>query len=150
MITTFKIFESKRQYREVDMQQLWDDITNKYYSKLFDKPIHTQMFFHNKVLNPLLLNKTVEFKRAEHPYDGDVIYGLSGEVKNISFEDNSSNYLIRPIIVVLEDNKKYILGNINNNRFQKAEPLLVKIYDSEELEIEKKINLLKDTDKYNL
>ena len=151
MITNFKIFESESQYREVDLQQLWDDIINKYYSKIFDKPVLTHLYFQNVVLKPLLLFKNIEFKRAEHSYDGDIIYGLSGKVEDVKFKYDSFNYLIKHIFVVLEDGQEYHLGNINNNfNFNDKRPLIVKIYDVEETEIEKKLNLLKDSDKYNL
>lgn len=152
MITQFKIFESEKQFREIDLQLLWDDITRNYYSKLFDKPVHLDMYF-NSVLKKLLLNKEIEFKRAVHPYDGAIIYGLSGMVEYVELKNDSHNYLIRPIIILLDNGKnkdKYEIGNISCNYNFDRKPLIVKIYDSEELPIEKEINLLKDTNKYNL
>ncbi len=47
MITQFKIFESENQFREVDLQLLWDDITRNYYTKIFDKPMHLDYYFYS-------------------------------------------------------------------------------------------------------
>lgn len=155
MITQFKIFESERQFREVDLQLLWDDITHNYRTKLFDKPMHLDNYFLN-VLKKLLLNKEIEFKRAEHPFDGEVIYGLSGKVISVDFFDDSFNYIIKHISVILNvpnahaEYSKCALGDISNNFNFNRRPLIIKIYDSEELEIEKKIEFLRDANKYNL
>ena len=144
-----KFFESVKQYREVDLQLLWDDITRNYYSKLFDKPVHLDMYF-NSFLTKLLLNKDIELSRVTNKYfDTEPFYNFKGKVEDIEFKDDSHNYLIKHIIISLDDGNKYNLDISNNYNFSRK-PVIVKIYDSQELEVEEKINLLKNTGKYNL
>lgn len=144
-----KFFESVKQYREVDLQLLWDDITRNYYSKLFDKPVHLDMYF-NSFLTKLLLNKDIELSRVTNKYfDTESFYNFKGKVEDIEFKDDSHNYLIKHIIISLDDGNKYNLDISNNYNFSRK-PVIVKIYDSQELEVEEKINLLKNTGKYNL
>jgi len=144
-----KFFESVKQYREVDLQLLWDDITRNYYSKLFDKPVHLDMYFNN-FLRKLLLNKDIELGRVTNKYfDTESFYNFKGKVEDIEFKDDSHNYLIKHIIISLNDGNKYNLDISNNYNFSRK-PVIVKIYDSQELEVEEKINLLKNTGKYNL
>jgi hypothetical protein len=151
-----KTYENSLQYREVDLQQIWDDI-NKYHSRLFDKPMHTDMYFHNQVLKPLLLDKEVEFNRFSD-FGGEPYYDRKGKVEKIDFNDYT---MTKEIAVKLHSKNKFptkrkraeiTLARIINNMFSKKEkePQMVKIYNSEPLEIENKIQLLKDTDKYNL
>lgn len=144
-----KFFESVKQYREVDLQLLWDDITRNYYSKLFDRPVHLDMYF-NSFLTKLLLNKDIELSRVTNKYfDTEPFYNFKGKVEDIEFKDDSHNYLIKHIIISLDDGNKYNLDISNNYNFSRK-PVIVKIYDSQELEVEEKINLLKNTGKYNL
>jgi hypothetical protein len=149
MITQFKIFESENQFREVDLQLLWDDITRNYYTKIFDKPMHLDYYFYS-TLKKMLLGKNIEFNRVTNKwFDTEPFYNFNGKVEDVEFKDDSYNYLIKYIIILLDDGKKYNLKISNNYNFERK-PVFVKIYDSEELEIEEKINLLKNTDKYNL
>jgi hypothetical protein len=147
MITNFKLFESERQFREVDLQQLWDDLTHNYYSKLFDKPMHTDMFFHS-LLKRMLIGKDIEFNRVENRFDGEVLYNFSGKIEDVEFVDET---LIKGFILVLNEGEtKYLLTINNKYSFERTRPVIVKIYDSEESEIEKKLNFLKTMNKYNI
>jgi len=134
------------QFREVDLQLLCDDILK--YRKTLSTLEQTELYFYNNVLKPLLLNKNIEFRRAVSPIDGEAIYGFGGKVKEI-IRDNSLTNMDRFIISLYNKEYKYILGDIlyYNDTNKK---LIVKIYDSEELEIEKEIDLIKSTNKYNL
>jgi hypothetical protein len=144
MITNFKLFESDRQFREVDLQLLWNDLTKKYYSKLFDKPIHIDIFFHS-LLKKMLIGKDIEFNRVKNRFDDEILYNFSGKIENIQYVDEN---LVKGFILILNDGDTEYLLTINNNSSEK--PVMVKIYDSEELEIEKKVNFLKDMNKYNI
>jgi len=155
-----KYFESKRQFREVDLQEIWDSVQINH-SVLFDNPVITEAWFYNRILNPLLLDKYIEFRKVIHPYDKEVSYAFSGKVKGIRLMDtnrfknivvslypDSNRFLDRP------KDLNYIIGTIDdsvlyNKKYVKS-PLIVKIYDSEPLEIESKLDILNIKSKYNI
>ena len=151
----FKIFESEEQYREVDLQQLWNDMFTNYYSKLFDKPVFNDAYFHS-FLRKLLLEKDVEIQRGISRIDGEVHYGNSGKVEEVNFYD----YTLQKVITVKFYKKQdlplkrarteHIIARIDNEINKNKTSQIVKIYNSEPLEIEKKIQELKTIDKYNL
>jgi len=140
-----KYFESERQFREVDLQEIWDNV-HTYSNDIINGRVYMDNWFCDKILEPLLLDKEIEFKRAIHPADKEVIYGHAGRVKSVRLQVYEG---IKSVIVSLYSNNKfeYILGPIGN---AKNKPLIIKIYDSEPLEIENKLDLLKNADKYNL
>lgn len=160
-----KYFESEHQFREVDLQLLWDDL-NYYQFELFDKPKHTDYFFYNQILKPLLLDKEIEFLRAVHPYDKEVTYGDSGKVKEIKVIDTHKFGNLKKIIVNLypkkekyprvraRDTASWIIAEIDSTVYfpkkKIKKPIIIKIYNSELLEIENKLELLKNKNKYNL
>ena len=125
MITNFKIYESKTQFREVDLQQLWDDMFTNYYSKLFDKPLLNEAYFRS-FLKKLLLDKEIEINRAISRIDGDVIYGKSGKVEDVFLHDYT---LTKQISVKFYNTQKlplkrvrsteHIIARIDNNRSHK-------------------------------
>ena len=158
-----KYFESENQFREIDLQLLWDDI-NKYHTKLFDRPVHTHMYFYSR-LKQLLLDKEIEFNRVVNRFDNEVLYNFNGKVKEVKYDTKDDIY--KTIVVELykdkgkypqyrnRDNDAYVLGTIDNHMFNKKDqqnkkPLIVKIYNSDKIEIEEKIDLLKIEDSYNL
>ena len=109
-------------------------------------------WYYNRILLPLLEDKEIEFKRAVHPYDKEVIYGFSGRVQTVKLHDTSR---FKNITVSLySDKETYIIGTIDTAQWmtanEKKKELIIKIYDSEPLEIETKLNLLKNKYKYNL
>ena len=70
-----KHFESSKQFREVDIQKLWDDFI-KYREELFPGEKFTgdqfndtydllSKFFNRNILYPLLINKEVEFHKTK-------------------------------------------------------------------------------------
>ena len=148
-----KKFESEKQFREIDLQQLWDDI-NTYHMKLFDTPMHTDMYFYNRVLKPLLIGKEIEFHRVVNRFDDEVSYGLNGKVKEIEIKDSKNNIskeIIGHCYSKKNDTIGYVLARINTNMFDKSikKSQIIKIYNSEELEIENKIHNIKKAEKYN-
>lgn len=147
MITKFKIFESERQFREVDLQLLWNDLV-KYQLYLFDSPTHIDAAFES-IISKLIQDKEISFHRAKHPYDDEITYAYTGRVKNIRV-DIKNRYQDKKIIITLYGSTEmYILTTIHLS-FYHEQNSIVKIYNSEELEIEKKIELVKSTTKYNL
>ena len=148
-----KYFESQRQFREVDLQEIWDDV-QKFYKDIIgvDRIVLMDSWYYNRILLPLLEDKEIEFKRAIHPYDKEVIYGLGGRVQTVKLHDTSR---FKNITVNLySDKETYIIGTIDTAQWmtanEKKKELIIKIYDSEPLEIETKLNLLKYKYKYNL
>lgn len=158
------IIETNNQFREVDLQLLWDDL-NHYQFKLFDSHKHIDSYF-SKLLEQLLLNKEIEFLRSIHPYDKEVSYGESGKVKEIDIADNpikETKEIIGSLYEIkysrsgkyyVEDTEAWILAKIDSsvnypNRKVKK-PIIIKIYDSDLSDIEKQIDLLKMTEKYNI
>jgi hypothetical protein len=149
-----KYFESERQFREVDLQGIWDGI-QKYYKDIIgvDRPVLVDSWYYNRILIPLLQDKEIEFKRAVHPADKEVIYGHSGRVQTIKMKDDNR---FKNVMVSLYSDKninQYILGSIDTaqwmgNMGQKT--LIVKIYDSEPLEIEDKLKYISMQLKYNI
>lgn len=158
------IIGTSNQFREVDLQLLWDDL-NYYQFKLFDKQKHIDFYFH-KLLEQLLLNKEIEFIRSIHPYDKEVSFGESGRVKEIDIVDNpiektkkiiGNLYEVRYSrhgIYQTEDTEAWILAKIDSSvnypDKKVKKPIIIKIYDSDLSDIEKQIDLLKMTEKYNI
>jgi len=149
-----KYFESERQFREVDLQAIWDNI-QKFYSSIIgnDRPVLVDAWFYNKILIPLLQDKEIEFRRAIHPYDSEVIYGLSGRVKKITVTDSNTTKYIRVSLYGDLQTGTSILGSIDTVQWMKNEKnksLIIKIYDSEPLEVENKMKYLSMESKYNI
>jgi mRNA deadenylase 3'-5' endonuclease subunit Ccr4 len=149
-----KKYESEQQYREVDLQQLWDDMFTNYYSKLFDRPVYNDIYFHS-FLKKILLTKDIEMTTS---VGGSIIYGRAGKVEEVIFNDYT---LIKIVKVKLYNTQKlplkrarsteHIIARIANNSGYKIKiPQIVKIYNSEPLEIENKIEFLRNTNKYNI
>lgn len=136
-----KYFESEKQFRVVDLQQLWYDLQqlwNDDYFKLFS--INSNIAFYS-TLNELLLNKFVEFQNNR-------VYAKKGYVKEVKSLDYT---LTKEIYVRLNEQVEFEwLATLQNDRNKKNKTQIVKIYDSEPLEIEDKINKLKAFYKYNL
>ena len=148
-----KYFESERQFREVDLQGIWDGV-QKYYNDIIGagKLVLMDAWYYNKILIPLLQDKEIEFKRAVHPADKEVIYGHSGRVQTVKLQDTNRFKNVTASLYSHKDT--YIIGTIDTAQWmtanEKKKELIIKIYDSEPLEIENKLDLLKNTDKYNL
>lgn len=147
-----KYFESSRQFREVDLQGIWDNI-QKFYNDIIgnDRPVLIDSWYYNKILIPLLQDKEIEFKRAIHPADKEVIYGHFGRVNTIKMKDDNKFKDIH--VTLYSDKNLYVLGTIDILQWMTnigKKQLIVKIYDSEPLEIENKLELLKNKEKYNL
>ena len=147
-----KYFESERQFREVDLQGIWDG-TQKYYNDIIGsgKLVLMDAWYYNRILRPLLEDKEIEFKRAVHPYDKEVIYGFSGRVQTVKLHDTSR---FKNITVNLySDKETYIMGTIDTAQWMgnmEKKSLIIKIYDSEPLEIEEKLKYLSTESKYNI
>jgi len=155
-----KHFESEKQFREVDLTELFNNyIKYKYmskenYLKLKDPDVYfwnseynrISKDFNDNVLNPLLLNREIEFLRAVHPYDDEVIYGSSGRVKDIRIDKEYS--MIYYIVYLYDEKNAFYLLKIP--RFNRPEPTIVKIYNSESISIEDEITLYINAEKYNL
>ena len=155
--------EFKKQSREVDLQQLWDDLM-KYGGKLFDVPVLLDYHYSNSLIPKLLQDKEVEF--------ASIYYGESpimGRINNISIIDTGSNWekdfynvmkkssipattSKNPIFinVSLYDNGIHQLARIYNWEHKEKCPQVIKIYNSEELPIEKKIRFLKSINRFDL
>jgi len=134
--------EFKKQSREVDLQQLWDDLM-KYGGKLFDVPVLLDYHYSNSLIPKLLQDKEVEF--------ASIYYGESpimGRINNISIIDTSKNPIF--INVSLYDNGIHQLARIYNWEHKEKCPQVIKIYNSEELPIEKKIRFLKSINRFDL
>lgn len=158
-----KKFENKKQFREVDLQQLYDDFKyfeNKLiltYSNQYTPLGNFRLLFMKHVLIPLLLDKEIEFHKTISPLDDEVRWGFFGRVKNIGIKFQEDQILIT---VDLYDNKKNLilayLTKIEKN-LKKKKSTMVKIYNSEETDFEKTISELKfieklekEQSKYNL
>ena len=142
----------KKPFRKVDLQQLWDDFTTLQ-TKLVDKPILTDAYFERKILKDILQDKEIEFQRVRNPIDGEVTYNEGGRVKSIKLD--SKDILRLKVICELYDHKEqWVLATIDNvsgfARNHKVYPQIVKIYNSEPIEIEEKIELLKATEKFGI
>ena len=165
-VKTYEGFDLKKPYREVDLQMLWDD--HKFWHEIKDSglftpdphsqtPLAPKVYFQD-IIEPLLLNKEIEFGRAEHPYDEEIVnYGFYGRVKELSYNIHYSGGKMKIIVNLYDDNKvdlcAYTLTNIDlhkNFSSSSGKPKIIKIYNSEELEIEKELNLLRNANKYNL
>lgn len=138
-----KYFESKKKSRLVDIASLYNDFII-YRKQLFEPTINLSDKFHKIILEPILLNKDVEFHRVKNKIDGDVTYGFSGKITAV--EIKREGYIMQILVKLYDKPSYYIL--VKN--LLGLEPIIVKIYNSEKTEIEKKIELLKDTEKYNL
>ena len=157
----YTIEDEPQNFREVDLQLLWDDL-NYYQFKLFDKPKHIDNFYLHQILIPLLLNKNVEFLRSIHHYDKEISYGMNGKIENINISDGLEQFdKFKSILANLEnDPNTWILAKIDGSgiKFDPSKniirkdkkPAIIKIYNSEPLEIEDKILSLKSSEKYNL
>lgn len=166
-----KHFESSKQFREVDLQKLWNDFI-EYKKELFPDKIFTGDQFRNEInllsnffciniLNPLLKNKEVEFHKTQSTIDDEVRFGFEGRIRHITIEPSwkQSNQLI--VIVDLQREFKEVkLGTLQNvilakivlrySGFITLYPNVVRIYNSLPTEIEDKINMLNNVEKYNL
>lgn len=124
-----KYFESEEQYREVDLQQLYDD-----YVKYKTNEEHIWVItkrFEEDVLDPLLDDKRIQYFDS-YFFVRDITLNFDGE--NVYVHLNYYyTYTIQRII-----------------SYREKIPMSIKIYDSEETEFEKEIDLLKNTEKYNL
>ena len=149
-----KYFESERQFREVDLQGIWDGV-QKYYNDIIGpgKLVLMDAWYYNKILIPLLQDKEIEFRRAVHPADKEVIYGHSGRVQTVKLQD--TNRFKNITASLYSDKETYILGTIDIAQWGwigniEKKTLIVKIYDSEPLEIEEKLKYLSMESKYNI
>ncbi len=147
-----KYFESERQFREVDLQGIWDGV-QKYYNDIIGagKLVLMDAWYYNKILIPLLQDKEIEFKRAVHPADKEVIYGHSGRVQTVKLQD--TNRFKNVTASLYSDKNTYIIGTIDATQWMeniKNKTLIIKIYDSEPLEIEERLKYLSMESKYNI
>lgn len=154
-----RFFESNQQSREIDLQELWNDF-NHYRNEL---NVHIVMVesFKSLFLDPILKNNKIDFQRAVHPYDDEVTYNHSGIVSEVDIDKQLSYFQI--IVELVGDFEKPIGVDFSNvpNRW-----VVVKIYKDPNIkntynnriirvygditENEEKINMLKNSEKYNL
>ena len=165
-----KYFENEKQFREINLKDLWNDYM-KYKKEIIknDANLKTSNFstlnnwnvgtsyidiFKNILLEPILKNKEIHFQKATNKFYGDTMYSSYGRVKNIIVEqqrDRYGNFEILICVEIFDGNIAYILSRFKeNDGTPGTEKDVVKIYDSQITRIEDEINLLKNTDKYNL
>ena len=147
-----KYFEfEKKQFREIDLAEFFINYS-KYKYKLVppfnsdEKYWMISIDFNKNILFPLLIDKEIEFLRAIHPYDDEVIYGFSGRVKNIRIIKESD--CVSYIVDLYESTKALYLFKIP--LYKKLEPCFIKIYNSEPMSIENEIEMFLNVEKYNL
>ena len=155
-----KYFESEKQSREVNLTELFNTyIKFKYMSKsntlhLTDPDVYfwnsdysnISEDFNKNVLLPLLLDKEIEFPKVVHPYDDEVIYSFSGRVKDVRLD--ITNRYIYFIVYLYDEKNAYHLLTIPWNH--KPDSCIVKIYNSEPIDIEDELNMFLNVTKYNL
>ena len=152
-----KYFESEKQFREVDLTELFNGyIKYKYTQNLpyswnsdeyFWRHDYKKMSddFNKNVLSPLLVDKEIEFPKVIHPYDGESTYSFSGRVKDIRVDKKED---ISFIVYLYDEKNALYLFKIP--RYSKLETNIVKIYNSEPIDIEDEINMFLNVTKYNL
>jgi hypothetical protein len=161
--------ENEKQFREVNLKDLWNDYV-KYYKELTNNNILNttnlsninswdmkKSYFNNMILTTILENKEVSFNKSTTKYygygDDDVSYSVNGRVEKIIIEyRNIYGHDIIIIIAKLFDEKSgYIMSKFNKyDDTPGTEKDVVKIYNSQITRIEYEINMLKNKDKYNL
>lgn len=145
-----KYFENsamRKPFIEVNIQTLWD----KFYDHFKNDKISLELLFIREILNPLILDKEIEFHKTKSPIDSEPRFGFHGRVEKYrittSFPDST-------ILVKLYDRKEEIImmkfqrepGMVYNRR--KTFSHVIKVYNS--IDIESKLDMLIDTKKYNL
>jgi len=141
MITQFKIFENNKNYREVNLKQLYTNMFT--YRKELGFQFNMIQNEFESILKKLLTYKHIEFQRVKNKIDGDITYNEEGIVQWTNVIDGN-------IIIKIE--------NIDTP-FQLTEKVsqIVKIYDSEPFNIEIDIDkyneerkIKEETEKYNI
>lgn len=138
-----KYFESEKQFRIIDLQQLYDDFQH-FKLELEYSQDNVRNNFVKDVLSPLMLNKEVEFD------------GYSGEVSSAGLRTLNDKILIIGTLYGHGFDNKLTIATLdlftNKNRTD-TNSKTVKIYNCEIIDFEKKVEELKmkeDAGKYNI
>jgi hypothetical protein len=173
-----KTFENVKTYREVDLRELWIDWC-KYRSEFRENKFYTKDFSDldewglmgtitdefSDILSRMILGKVVEWHRTNDIYDDAKRYNFRGKVKEVlkhydarkSYHQPNSkieftakfDYISIATIdddIRYESNDEYVLLNVRSS----AKSKMIKIYNSEETEIEQQLDMLKAAKLYNL
>jgi len=165
-IKTYEENNYRRPFRKLDVQELYSDFLNcalenerdfDFVTNLTNYELTTNFngvsviddYFIKKVLSPIVLNKEVEI-----PMDKIYIesYEFIGRIKLIRKDLAASSYGALWICCSVFDADRDSAGYHLAKRLslQEGKPQIIKIYNSEETEMEKKINFLKNTKKFGL
>jgi hypothetical protein len=162
-----RVILENENFREVDLGVLWDDYT-KYRNQILEEKLITfnnvsksgikgiAEEFMEKVFEPLIDRKYIEWNRRKDPITDEISYSQIGKVKNVFLN-------ITDIIPIFSATFYHAYGpklppnrrnTIDNNEYILLKPyhknFYVKIYNSELTEIEEAINFFKDANNYNL
>ena len=157
----------KRQFREVDLQQLFTDmyeLAPYIFPDSFDEnfdPKHSNNadffvpYFLESIIKKMIIDKEIEFVKVRHPhFDDEEKYQNAGRVKDVIIIPESTHYIA--LLELYGDNVRYkidLFGPI----FQFKRPKIIKIYNSEKTKMETEIenfrkldDMKKDAKRYNL
>ena len=151
-----KYFEGyKKNFREVDLAKIWNcvndtDFMRIYYDEFDDDWLSPKKFL-EKMLQIMLVDKEIEFRRAVHPIDGEISYAFGCRVKSVRIPDSI-------IIESYESDTTYVLAHFYAGKMSNVDQAMkgkqiIKIYNSKITEIEQKledIEMRLDAKKYNL
>lgn len=138
--------------REIDLQQLWNDFT-KYKKRLsFCNNYEAELNFQH-FLDKILSNNYVEFNRVKNRFDDEITYSFEGEVRSVFISKFIKTF---KVYVSLYNTGKYPMKRNRNNSYLLADimyystkPIIIKVY-SDVTKEEEELELLKNTEKYNL
>jgi len=147
------IFESYKNTREVDLNELYNDMY-KYSKELNIYTRNINIEFEYIILSSLIQNKLISFQKVKNPIDDEESYNMTGIVQWYKIHEwnkriENSKFLLD--IQLKDDNNTYRLatqdyGNVFRNAFKPT----ILIHNNHLTDIEKKLNLIKETEKYNL
>jgi len=134
MITEF----AKYDVRELDLNDLGSNI-------LLNRKqlnINFVLFYdlYSKLLNQILKGKLVEFQRVKNPIDGEISYNEKGILEWIK-PTPDDEYLLK----IKDDPNQYWLSNKSSGFYP-----MVKVYNSPKIDIEEQIDMIIQTNKYNI
>lgn len=132
-----KYFESEEKYRKVDLQLLFNNFI-KYKIKKINKL--TVSKFKKIVLEPLFLNKNLSLYY-------DKTFRKSGKVTEIDYDKDTEKIIIY-FWLYYEYNDHQTLKTINISLHDNT-PYYLYVFN-EETEFEKEVEMLKNSEKYNL
>jgi hypothetical protein len=124
--------------REIDINNLYSELLLKHKQlgvKLSDIPKTLR-----QLINDIFVGKYVEIQKTTNPIDGEVSYNEKGTLEWIKAL-NSDEYIVK----LQHDENKYWLSNKSHGFYP-----IIKVYNSEEIDLEYELNLLIATNKYNL